>query len=96
MFGGSFARNMVSDETGLPADWDVKTGTGWHDTQGDDLRNEVLAISTEGKSQWMETYHDRERWWIIDYVNRKKTPLRDIAIDMSEVLREKQAHELLL
>jgi len=26
MFGGSFARNMVSDETGLPADWDVKTG----------------------------------------------------------------------
>jgi outer membrane protein assembly factor BamB len=26
MFGNSFARNMVSDETGLPADWDVKTG----------------------------------------------------------------------
>jgi len=26
MFGNSFARNMVSAETGLPADWDVKTG----------------------------------------------------------------------
>lgn len=26
MFGGSYIRNMVSDETGLPADWDVKTG----------------------------------------------------------------------
>ena len=24
MFGGSYIRNMVSDETGLPADWDVK------------------------------------------------------------------------
>jgi outer membrane protein assembly factor BamB len=26
MFGGSFARNMVSDEKGLPAEFDVKTG----------------------------------------------------------------------
>ncbi len=26
MFGNSFSRNMVSDEKGLPADWDVKTG----------------------------------------------------------------------
>jgi len=26
MFGNTFSRNMVSDETGLPADWDVKTG----------------------------------------------------------------------
>ena len=26
MFGNTFARNMVSDEKGLPADWDVKTG----------------------------------------------------------------------
>ena len=26
MYGNSFARNMVSDEKGLPADWDLKTG----------------------------------------------------------------------
>jgi len=26
MFGNSPSRNMVSDETGLPSDWDVKTG----------------------------------------------------------------------
>ena len=26
MFGNTFVRNMVSDETGLPAEWDVKTG----------------------------------------------------------------------
>jgi outer membrane protein assembly factor BamB len=26
MFGNTFARNMVSAETGLPAEWDVKTG----------------------------------------------------------------------
>ena len=26
MFGRGFDRNMTSDETGLPADWDVKTG----------------------------------------------------------------------
>ena len=26
MFGNTFDRNMVSPETGLPADWDVKTG----------------------------------------------------------------------
>ena len=26
MFGGSFSRNMVSEEKGLPSDWDVKTG----------------------------------------------------------------------
>jgi outer membrane protein assembly factor BamB len=26
MFGNTFVRNMVSDEKGLPADWDVKTG----------------------------------------------------------------------
>ena len=26
MFGNTFSRNMVSDEKGLPADWDVKTG----------------------------------------------------------------------
>ena len=27
MWGGSPDRNMVSDATGLPTDWDVKTGT---------------------------------------------------------------------
>jgi outer membrane protein assembly factor BamB len=26
MFGNTFSRNMVSDERGLPAEWDVKTG----------------------------------------------------------------------
>ena len=26
MFGNTFDRNMVSGETGLPADWDIKTG----------------------------------------------------------------------
>ncbi len=26
MFGGTFSRNMVSEEKGLPSDWDVKTG----------------------------------------------------------------------
>jgi len=26
MWGGSFGRNMVSDETGLPSDWDIETG----------------------------------------------------------------------
>jgi outer membrane protein assembly factor BamB len=26
MFGNTFSRNMVSDEKGLPGDWDVKTG----------------------------------------------------------------------
>ena len=26
MFGGSPSRNMVSDETGLPAKWDVESG----------------------------------------------------------------------
>src|SRR5262245_60246397 len=26
MFGGTYSRNMVSDEKGLPEKWDVKTG----------------------------------------------------------------------
>ena len=46
MFGGSFARNMVSDETGLPADWDVKTGRNvkwWADVGSQDYAGPVVA-----------------------------------------------------
>jgi outer membrane protein assembly factor BamB len=46
MYGGSFARNMVSDETGLPADWDVKTGNNvkwWADVGSQAYAGPVLA-----------------------------------------------------
>jgi outer membrane protein assembly factor BamB len=46
MFGGSFARNMVSDETGLPADWDVKTGRNvkwWADVGSQAYAGPVVA-----------------------------------------------------
>jgi len=46
MFGGSFIRNMVSDETGLPAEWDVKTGKNvkwWADVGSQAYAGPVLA-----------------------------------------------------
>ena len=46
MFGGSFVRNMVSDETGLPAEWDVKTGKNvkwWADVGSQAYAGPVLA-----------------------------------------------------
>ena len=46
MFGGSFVRNMVSDETGLPADWDVKTGQNvkwWADVGSQAYAGPVVA-----------------------------------------------------
>jgi outer membrane protein assembly factor BamB len=46
MFGNSPVRNMVSDETGLPADWDVKTGHNvkwWADVGSQAYAGPVLA-----------------------------------------------------
>ena len=46
MFGNSFVRNMVSDETGLPADWDVKTGKNvkwWADVGSQAYAGPVVA-----------------------------------------------------
>jgi outer membrane protein assembly factor BamB len=46
MFGGSFVRNMVSDETGLPAEWDVKTGKNvkwWVDVGSQAYAGPVVA-----------------------------------------------------
>jgi outer membrane protein assembly factor BamB len=46
MFGGSFVRNMVSDETGLPAEWDVKTGKNvkwWADVGSQAYAGPVVA-----------------------------------------------------
>jgi len=46
MFGGSFSRNMVSDETGLPSDWDVKTGRNvkwWADVGSQAYAGPVVA-----------------------------------------------------
>jgi outer membrane protein assembly factor BamB len=46
MFGGSFARNMISSETGLPADWDVKTGKNvkwWADVGSQAYAGPVIA-----------------------------------------------------
>jgi outer membrane protein assembly factor BamB len=46
MFGGSFVRNMVSGETGLPADWDVKTGKNvkwWADVGSQAYAGPVVA-----------------------------------------------------
>jgi outer membrane protein assembly factor BamB len=46
MFGGSFARNMVSDEKGLPGDWDVKTGRNvkwWVDLGSQSYAGPVIA-----------------------------------------------------
>jgi outer membrane protein assembly factor BamB len=46
MFGNSFARNMVSGETGLPADWDVKTGKNvkwWADVGSQAYAGPVVA-----------------------------------------------------
>ena len=46
MFGGSYVRNMVSDETGLPGDWDVKTGKNvkwWADVGSQAYAGPVMA-----------------------------------------------------
>jgi outer membrane protein assembly factor BamB len=46
MFGNSPVRNMVSDETGLPADWDVKTGHNvkwWADVGSQAYAGPVVA-----------------------------------------------------
>jgi outer membrane protein assembly factor BamB len=46
MFGNSFVRNMVSGETGLPADWDVKTGKNvrwWADVGSQAYAGPVVA-----------------------------------------------------
>jgi len=46
MFGNSNSRNMVSDETGLPSDWDVKTGQNvrwWADVGSQAYAGPVVA-----------------------------------------------------
>jgi outer membrane protein assembly factor BamB len=46
MFGNTFSRNMISDETGLPADWDVKTGRNvkwWADVGSQAYAGPVMA-----------------------------------------------------
>jgi outer membrane protein assembly factor BamB len=46
MFGNTFVRNMVSEETGLPADWDVKTGRNvkwWADVGSQAYAGPVVA-----------------------------------------------------
>jgi len=46
MFGNTFSRNMVSDEKGLPADWDVKTGRNvswWADVGSQAYAGPVVA-----------------------------------------------------
>jgi len=46
MFGGSYVRNMVSGETGLPGDWDVKTGKNvkwWSDVGSQAYAGPVLS-----------------------------------------------------
>jgi outer membrane protein assembly factor BamB len=46
MFGNSDSRNMVSDETGLPSDWDVKTGKNvkwWADVGSQAYAGPVVA-----------------------------------------------------
>jgi outer membrane protein assembly factor BamB len=46
MFGNSHARNMVSDETGLPSDWDVQTGRNvkwWADVGSQAYAGPVVA-----------------------------------------------------
>jgi outer membrane protein assembly factor BamB len=46
MFGNTFARNMVSDEKGLPSDWDVKTGRNvkwWADVGSQAYAGPVVA-----------------------------------------------------
>jgi len=46
MFGNTFSRNMVSDEKGLPADWDVKTGRNvrwWADVGSQAYAGPVIA-----------------------------------------------------
>jgi outer membrane protein assembly factor BamB len=46
MFGNTFVRNMVSDETGLPSDWDVKTGENvkwWADVGSQAYAGPVVA-----------------------------------------------------
>ena len=45
-YGGSYGRNMVSSETGLPADWDIKTGKNvkwWADVGSQAYAGPVLA-----------------------------------------------------
>lgn len=46
MFGNTFSRNMVSDEEGLPADWDVRTGRNvswWADVGSQAYAGPVVA-----------------------------------------------------
>jgi outer membrane protein assembly factor BamB len=46
MFGNTFSRNMVSDEKGLPGDWDVKTGRNvkwWADVGSQAYAGPVIA-----------------------------------------------------
>ena len=46
MYGGSYGRNMVSSETGLPADWDIKAGKNvkwWADVGSQAYAGPVMA-----------------------------------------------------
>jgi hypothetical protein len=46
MFGNTFSRNMVSDEKGLPGDWDVKAGRNvkwWADVGSQAYAGPVIA-----------------------------------------------------
>ncbi len=60
MFGGSFSRNMVSAETGLPADWDVKTGRNvkwWADVGSQAYAGPMVA----GGKVFVGTNNDGQR-----------------------------------
>ena len=53
MYGGSNARNMISDETGLPGDWDIKTGNNvkwWADVGSQAYAGPVLL---ESRVRWV-------------------------------------------
>ena len=67
------------------------------DTRGS-ARNCETSIIEPSSDDIQKVYFipDRECWWIIDYVIKKKTPLCNIAVDLNEVLQGKQAHELVL
>ncbi len=58
MFGGSPARNMVSNETGIPAEWDVDSGKNikWKAVLGTEtyggplVTGELVIVGTKNKS----------------------------------------------
>ena len=57
MFGNTFDRNMVSPETGLPSDWDVKTGRNvkwWADVGSQAYAGPVVA----GRKVFVGTNND--------------------------------------